>query len=243
MTIWYGAAGSGDPVLLLHAGVADSRMWEPQMPELTGRFRVITPDFRGFGRTPYEAAEPFSTCGDVADVLEAEGHERVAVVASSYGCRIALQLAQQGRATRLVLLNPGSSDVPKTDDMKAFGAEEDRLLELGDIRGAAELNAATWLGPHATDEARALVVEMQANAFSLQLGRDVDEFEPDFTLAEIDVPALVAGGAHDLLHFRRSARHLAENLPDARLVELDWAGHLPSLERPKVITTLLLDYL
>ncbi|MFI9559485.1 alpha/beta fold hydrolase [Nonomuraea endophytica] len=242
MTIWYGAAGSGDPVLLLHAGVADSRMWEPQLAELTARFRVISPDYRGFGHTPYESAGPFSTCGDVADVLDAEGHERAAIVASSYGCRIALQLAQQGRATRLVLLNPGS-DLPRTDDLRAFGAEEDRLLELGDIQAAAELNAATWLGPEATDEVRALVTEMQSRAFSLQLGREVDEFEPGFTLAEIGVPALVVGGAHDLLHFRQSARHLAENLPDAHLVELDWAGHLPSLERPKVITTLLLDYL
>ncbi|MFI6297256.1 alpha/beta fold hydrolase [Nonomuraea sp. NPDC050790] len=242
MTIWYGTAGSGDPLLLLHAGVADSRMWEPQLPALSERFQVIYPDFRGFGRTPYESAEPFSTCGDVAAVLEEAGHERAAIVASSYGCRIALQLAHQGRATRLVLLNPGS-DLPKTDDVKAFGAEEDRLLERGDIQAAAELNARTWLGPEAGDEAHALVTRMQADAFSLQLGREVDEFEPDFTLAGIGVPALVVGGAHDLLHFRQSARHLAENLPDAGLVELGWAGHLPSLERPEEITALLLDYL
>ncbi|WP_327091996.1 alpha/beta hydrolase [Nonomuraea sp. NBC_01738] len=243
MTIWNEAAGSGRPVVLLHSGVCDSRQWDPQWDELAGRFRVIRVDYRGFGRTPYTADGPFSQADDVAEVMREHGAERAVLVASSYGCRVALQLAGMGLAGKLVLLNPGS-DLPKSDDMRECGAQEDRLLEAGDIDGAAELNARFWLGPEAGEPTRALVTEMQAQAFRLQLGvTGLDEYEPEFDLAKVTVPALVVVGAHDAPHFRDSAPHLAGQLPEARHVELDWAGHLPNLERPQEITRLLLDYI
>lgn len=244
MTIWYGEAGSGEPVVLLHSGAADSRVWDPQWEALAARFRVIRSDYRGFGRSPYEAAGPYSDAGDVAELLGRLGVARAALVGSSYGCEVALQLAQLGLATRLVLLNPGS-DLPASAELKEFGAEENRLLELGDVEAAAELNVRTWLGPEAGPEARARLLEMQTAAFTMQLAaaEDPPRESPDVTLAGIDVPALVVGGAHDLPFFQRSARHVAAELPQAKLVELDWAGHLPGLERPEAITALLLDYL
>ncbi|WP_157247143.1 alpha/beta fold hydrolase [Nonomuraea typhae] len=242
MTIWYGEAGSGDPVVLLHAGVADSRMWRPQAEALAGHFRVITVDFRGFGRSPYEAAGPYSDSGDVAAVLDRLGLSEARLVGASYGARVALELAAQGYAGKLVLLNAGS-DLPRSEDLKAFIAEENRLLELGEVQAAAELNADVWLGPEATAQTRARVVEMQARAFELQLGHDLEQEEVAVDPAAVDVPALVVTGAHDLLHFRQSGPHLAGRLPQGRLVELGWAGHLPSMERPEEITRLLLDYL
>ncbi|MEU0570976.1 alpha/beta hydrolase [Nonomuraea sp. NPDC005983] len=244
MTIWYEEAGAGEPLVLLHSGVVDSRMWDPQWQALSERFRVIRVDYRGFGRTPFRADEPYSDCGDVAAVLAELGVTKATFVASSYGCRVALQLAQPGLAERLVLLNPGS-ELPATPDVEAFGTEENRLLELGDVQAAAELNARTWLGPDATPDVHERVVEMQRHAFTVQLAADPEpsQFSPELDLASIQAPALVVVGAHDLLLFRQSARHLAEHLPHAELVELDWAGHLPSLERPDEIQALLLDYL
>lgn len=242
MTIWYEEAGTGEPVVLLASSAADAGMWDAQWEPLAERFRVIRLDYRGFGRTPYAADAPYSDAGDVADVLATLGVERAALVASSYGCRVALQLGAM--ATRLVLMNPGS-DLPKTPDVLAFGEEEDRLLELGDAQGAAELNARTWLGPEADEATRQRVTEMQRHAFTMQLAADPEpsQFEPDFSLADVTAPALIVTGPYDLEHFRQSARYLATELPDARLLELDWAGHLPALERPQEVTRLLLDYL
>lgn len=243
MTLRYGRAGSGEPLLLLHSGVCDARMWDPQWEALAARFLVVRPDLRGFGQTPYEAAGPYSDVGDVTELLASLGLTRVAVAASSYGCHVALQLAQAGLVSRMVLLNPGS-DLPATPDKKAFGAEENRLLELGDIEAATELNVRTWLGPSATAEVRAFVGEMQRHAFELQLaGEELPQVDHEVTLTMIDTPALVVGGGHDLPFFRDSARHVAASLPHARLVELEWAGHLPGLERPEEIAALLLDYL
>ncbi|MFG1946439.1 alpha/beta fold hydrolase [Nonomuraea sp. NPDC048826] len=242
MTIWYESAGSGEPVVLLPSSAADAGMWDGQWDALAARFRVIRMDYRGFGRTPYEADGPYSDDGDVADVLAELGVERATLVGSSYGCRVALRLARL--ATRMVLMNPGS-DLPETDDVRTFGAEEDRLLEAGDIEGAAELNARTWLGPAAGEETRRRVAAMQRHAFGMQLAADPElpQFEGEYDLDKIRVPALIVTGSYDLPYFRESARHLADRLEGAELVELEWAGHLPALERPEEVTRLLLDYL
>jgi pimeloyl-ACP methyl ester carboxylesterase len=57
------------------------------------------------------------------------------------------------------------------------------------------------------------------------------------------MPALVVRGGHDLQWFQQIADHLARELPAAELVTLDWAGHLPSLERPEEVSRLLVDFL
>ncbi|MCF6473353.1 alpha/beta hydrolase [Nonomuraea sp. MG754425] len=244
MTIWHAERGCGDPVVLLHSSAADSGMWDAQEEALSERFRVIKVDFRGYGRTPYRADGPYSDADDVAEVLTALGVRRAALVGSSSGADTALRLAAAGLADRLVLLNPGA-EIEPTPDLTGYWAEENRLLTAGDAQGAAELNARLLLGPETTAEARARLLAMQRHAFELQLAADPEpeQTEREVSPADVRVPTLVVGGAHDLPFFRRSARHLAAELPDARLVELDWAGHLPALERPEEISALLLDYL
>ncbi|WP_433444455.1 alpha/beta fold hydrolase [Nonomuraea sp. CA-141351] len=244
MTIWHAERGTGEPVVLLHSSAADSRMWDAQVEALSARFRVITVDLRGYGRSAFQADGPYSDAGDVARLLASLQVDRAALVGSSGGSRVALELAAAGLADRLVLLNPISTLEP-TDDVRAYWKEEGRLLELGDVQGAAELNARTLLGPEATQEAFGRVVEMQRHAFEVQLAADPEpeQVAGEFVQAEIDVPALVVAGAHDLPYFVASARHLAGELPQARLVELEWAGHLPAMERPEEINQLLLDYL
>ncbi|SDI34694.1 alpha/beta fold hydrolase [Nonomuraea jiangxiensis] len=242
MTIWHAERGTGEPVVLLHSSAADSGMWDAQWDALAARFRVIKVDFRGYGRTPFQADGPYSDAGDVAEVLAGLGVGRAAVVASSGAGRAALELAADGLADRLVLLNPISTLEP-TADVRAYWTEEGRLLELGDTQGAAELNARTLLGPEASEAAWERLVGMQRHAFEVQLAADPEPEQIERELPPVDVPALVVAGAHDLPYFVASARHLAGELPRARLVELEWAGHLPSLERPEEVNALLLDYL
>jgi pimeloyl-ACP methyl ester carboxylesterase len=103
----------------------------------------------------------------------------------------------------------------------------------------------TWLGPDADAATREKVREMQSHAFEVQLAAS-DETGPvrvPYELSAITAPSLLVAGAHDLPDFRRIAADLAARLPGARLVELDWAGHLPSLERPDVVNGILVDFL
>ncbi|QZY30071.1 alpha/beta fold hydrolase [Nocardioides coralli] len=127
--------------------------------------------------------------------------------------------------------------MPLTASARAFGEEEDELLEAGDVDGAVRLNVDTWLGPEASPGTRDRVSTMQRHAFDVQLAAEGSTPEPergvvDVELAALDIPAVVVEGGHDMDHFRAVARLLATRIPGARHVTLPWAGHLPSVERP-----------
>lgn len=243
MTISHRVVGDGPAVLLVHAGVCDARMWQFQVEDLRRDHRVIAPDLRGYGQTPLEAGAHYSDAGDLLDLLDDLGIDRLAVVGASYGANVALQAASRApeRFSRLVLISAPVFTVDKTSDLLAFGAEEDRLLEAGDVAGATDLNVRTWLGPEADTETRELVRVMQQRAFELQLAAGDEVVNEDYEVRPdlIGCPVRLITGAHDLTFFHDSAKHLEAQLPDARPTWLDWAGHLPSLERPVDTTALI----
>src|SRR5206468_2255668 len=83
------------PLLLLHEGIADARMWEAND---FGARRVLAPDLRGYGSRPLEPG-PYSDVDDLVELLDDEGVERAALVGCSYGGRVALELDR--KSTRL----------------------------------------------------------------------------------------------------------------------------------------------
>ncbi|MFC7021981.1 alpha/beta fold hydrolase [Promicromonospora thailandica] len=246
MILSHDTTGSGPAVLLLHAGVADSRMWEPQVAALARTHRVIRCDLRGYGATPL-TDEPYDDAGDVRALLDTLGESRVAIVGASFGGNVALQVASAwpDSVSHLVLVN-AAFELPATRSLQRFVRREDALLEAGDVEGATELNVATWVGPEADDEARALVRTMQRHAFEVQLGAGDDVRQnpgPEIDLDAVTARTLIVSGGQDLDHFRAVAGHLAGHLPGAKHVQLGWAGHLPSLERPDEVTELVTDFL
>ena len=221
-------------------------MWEPQWTALTERFRTIRCDLRGFGDTPLPP-EPFNPADDVIGLLDALGIDRASVVGSSFGGRVALELAATypQRLEKLVLLCGEWEEVNRDPELESFAEEEDRLLSCGDVDGAAELNVRTWLGPDASDANRSLVRTMQRHAFEVQLaaGDDAD-FEPrKVDPGLVSAATLLVSGGQDFAHFRDVAVELDDRIPEAEHVELEWAAHLPSLERPGPVADLLLDHL
>ncbi|MER5713215.1 MULTISPECIES: alpha/beta fold hydrolase [unclassified Streptomyces] len=250
MTLSHDLAGQGpSTVVLLHSGVCDRRMWDGQFSVLAeAGHRVVRCDLRGFGASPIDA--PHTHADDVRDLLDHLGADRAAVVGSSFGGQVALEFAARhpGRVSALALLGPASPWMEPSEELRAWGGREDALLEAGHVDAAVELNVDTWLGPEADAAARALVREMQRRAFDLQLAApdDFSPVDPEVTrddLARFEAPALVAIGAHDLPDFRAVADDLAALLPGARRLDLDWAGHLPALERPDETARLLTAFL
>lgn len=251
MLMSYDQAGpaDGELVLLLHTGVTDRRMWDRQWEPLAERYRVVRPDLRGFGETPMPGGS-FSYVEDVVELLGTLDGGPAVLVGASFGGRVALATAaaRPDLVSRLVLLCPAFSGLPVTPDVAAFGDREDELLEAGDVDGAVELNVSSWLGPEAGTAVAELVRTMQRRAFDVQLAADAlpdppEPVWPEPDLAQTRQPTLVVSGAHDFIWFGQIAEHLAATMPDARHVQLPWAGHLPSLERPAEITDLLLDAL
>jgi 3-oxoadipate enol-lactonase len=104
---------------------------------------------------------------------------------------------------------------------------------------------ATWLGPQASQATRERVRLMQRRALEVQLAapEQYESAEVAVDLGAITAPALVVSGGQDLPDFRLIAARLAALLPGARPVDLPWAGHLPTLERPQELSAMLTAFL
>jgi 3-oxoadipate enol-lactonase len=234
-------------VLLLHAGIADARMWAPQVEALEAAgHRALAPDLPGYGSA---ALEP----GTIDYAAEAgrwlDGP--AAVVGSSFGGRVALALtvSRPELVERLVLVGAALGDWEWSEAAAAGLEEEEALLERGDLRAAAEQQARMWLAPGAAAAVHELTVDMTLRSYEQQLPMEDQvravwpEPPAEARLGEIAVPTLVLVGSEDLEDMHAMAGRLAAEIPDARLVTVEGAAHLPSLERPEELTRLLLDFL
>lgn len=252
--LYYESAGTGDALLLIHAGVADSRMWDDQFAAFATHYRVIRCDLRGFGRS-HVPNTPFANHDDIAGLLDALGIERAHVVGISFGGRNAIDfaLAYPERVDRLVLGVPSLSGNPPSPELLEFGDEEDALVEAGDLHAAADLNVRMWVdGPHRTPEqvsadVRQRVHTMQYDAFNVPLpdGFDVIPLAPRAAgrLAEIQAPTLVIAGDQDHGSVQTLAGRIASEVPNARAVIMAGVAHMLNMEQPDTFNRLVLDFL
>jgi pimeloyl-ACP methyl ester carboxylesterase len=241
-------------VLLLHAGIADSRMWRPQAEALEAAgYRVLAPDLRGFGDRRLEPAR-FSHLRDAEALLDGPA----AVVGCSLGGRVALELAVQrpDLTERLVVIAPGMPGWEWSDETRAGWAAEESAYEAGDLASAAEACVRLWVdGPgRSPDEVdagvRAAATEMVLRSYAMQDGAweggaEEDALDPPVggRLGEIRCPTLVLVGEADVADMQAIAAHVAASVENARLVSIADAAHLPSLERAEEVNALLLDFL
>lgn len=255
MTAWHDVHGDGMAVVLLHAGLTDSRLWEPQLSSFGKSHAVLRVDLPGFGNSPFEG-NPVSFRGAVREAMDAEGIDRAALVGVSLGGNTALQLTLDSpdRVSALVLVGAGLPDHDWSVEVKSFFDEEEAALERGDVDAAVAANLRMWLsGPHRRLEdmdpaIRELVEEMQRQAFRQQKGHEdvrMLRLEPSESerLAEVTVPTLVVTGDEDVQDIHRIADRLAAGIPGAERASLRGAAHLPSLERPTEFDRIVLGFL
>jgi len=234
--------GAGPPVLLIHAGGLDSRMWGPLADRLEDRFTLIAPDLRGHGHTP-PAHQSFSHAEDLRALLDAKGLDQVAVVGASFGGGIALELATLApeRVGALALFAPTLIDHEDFgEDLPAFWEAEEQLLTHANIEGAVELGVETWVKDPATAE---LVAKMTRDAFLAQLGADDVARDMPVDLPAITAPTLAVSGGLDFPVFAVMADRVAQEVPGAERAQVPDAGHLIALERPEEAARLLADFL
>lgn len=249
------AAGSGDPVVLVHAGIADSRMWRPQVEALARDRRVITYDMRGFGRSA-PAPGPFSHTGDLRALLDALTVDSADLVGCSFGGMVAMDLAladpHRVRSLTMVASRPAGYDTGDADDpsIAAILAAE----RAGDLALVNELEIDLWVvGPGRTRadvDPAVLALVRDANAIALAnersgLGDPRPFAHPDglAALPALSAPLLVLHGAHDRPWARRAAADMAARVPGARVVEIPAAAHLSGLEAPERVNAELRSFL
>ncbi len=257
--IAYDRAGPrGDlPVVLIHAGVAGRRMWDPLWAALTAERDVVRLDLRGFGESVVRPHGALCPVDDVLETLAEVGIEHCHLVGASYGAGVTVEVAltRPGQVKSLLLSAPGGSLIAETTpDLRAFFDAERTALAKDDLDGAVEANLAWWVdGPqrgtgNVEPVVRDMVGRMQRRAFEVTAewdDRGEKELDPPALdrLGEIRVPTLVLVGALDLDAILDTARRVVDGIADARRVDWPDAAHLPSLERPDEFLALLRDWL
>jgi pimeloyl-ACP methyl ester carboxylesterase len=247
--------GSGPPIALVHAGVADRRMWTPLVSELAGRHRLIRHDVRGVGES-LPPTGPWSHHGDVLDLLDELLVPRVHLVGASMGAGIAAEaaLARPGLAASLTLVAPGGALLDGApDSFRPVWAAEVDALDRGDLDAAVEINLRAWVdGSRPADavapEVRSFIGRMQREAF------EIPEWDPDEApehelrppaagrLGELRCPVLVIVGEADDPAIRAVGERIVAEAPDAQLVVWPDVGHMLSLERPAAFAALVASF-
>ncbi len=250
----YSSDGTGDPALLIHAGVTDRRSWRQLTPRL-GDFRVVSYDQRGYGETSC-TPESYSPATDAVAVLDAAGVERAMVVGCSMGGGVAIDLALEypERVSRLVLIAPSVTGAPWEEEYPGqIGTVVEKLEaaeESGDVEETNRLEAWVWLdGPGAPEgrvggETRELFLDMNGIALRRDEPGERDRVEDAWErLGEIAVPTLVMAGELDFPQFGVIGAGMAERMPDARFLPLAGVAHLPHLENDDTCLTAIEEFL
>ncbi|MEU4096761.1 alpha/beta hydrolase [Streptomyces sp. NPDC026673] len=247
----YVVAGDGPPVVLVHAGVADHRMWDAVVPELARRHTVIRYDLRGFGESAPPTG-PFSETDDLERLLDHLGHERVGLVGASWGGRVAVDFAltHPGRVHSLALLAPPWPGYHWSAAMVAYDEAETAALASGDLDAATRINLDMWLrGPARgwEDVAAGLADRLSGPVRTSLVNQDTVATHSQGTatgdIAALSVPTLVGIGKLDVADFQDIARRYASEIPDATLVEFPTAAHLIALDAPAELAALLGPFL
>lgn len=247
---------AGPPVLALHPGVGDRRIWRWCAPAWAARgCRVIAYDRRGFGDTTY-APEPHDDLDDLLAVTAATGARPAVVVGNSRGGGLALDLAldHPGQVSGLVLIAPSVTGYDDTGWPTSPGEEDldrriERAEEDGDRDEVNRLEVHYWLdGPDQMEgrvdgEARDLLADMNGRALAAPETGPARERPPSWPrLAELAVPTLVVVGQHDLPGIQRQCADLVAATPRARLVTVHDTAHCPMLDDPETLNLLVLDF-
>jgi pimeloyl-ACP methyl ester carboxylesterase len=239
--------GRGEAIVLIHAGVADRRMWAEHLEPLAGAgYRVVAVDLPGFGDAPAKATAKWSA---VVATLDELGIERAALVGNSLGAGVALRTAVVApeRVSALVLVSALAPGREPSEQLVSVWTREEEEFDAGGPEAAVQAVLAAWTLPDAPAELRERVATMQRRVYELEdldLPQPTDPLEKDpAALQALTIPTLILAGEHDMVDFTAGADQLAAAIPDSRLSVIRGAGHLAPLETPVQFRELVISFL
>jgi len=243
-------------LLLLHAGVAQLRMWDPLVDRLASDHYVVRFDARGSGRSDTQNVE-YSPRADALAVLDHLDVLKATLVGSSRGGTVAIDLALEapGRIRGLVLIGAGPSGFPEvglTEREDELFDELDRAFEAGDWERLNRLETALWnvgplrsesdVDPGFLETAYALNSANLAHAEERPMPLPLEPPAYD-RLSDLGIPVLVTVGDHDLSPALAQYEYLLTAIPTADGCRFPDSAHLPSVEQPDEFARVLRDWL
>jgi 3-oxoadipate enol-lactonase len=248
--------GSGPPIVLLHAGIADLRSWDAMIAPLTAAgYRTVRYDQRGVGGSDTDPVE-FSPIDDLLAVMDASGIRRTILVGNSMGGMLAFDTAivapERVVAIVGVAAGLGGYDGGNTPEELELFAEMERLEEADppDPAGVADIDVRVWVdGPgqpptRVPAAIRELVRTMDTTDPSRHQGSPIRLQPPAVDrLAELSCPILALAGELDVSDVAVTARYLETNAPIARALIWPDVAHMIGMEQPERLAGAIIDFL
>jgi pimeloyl-ACP methyl ester carboxylesterase len=249
--------GKGPVVIIGHCSSASHKEWLPLIETLKSDWRVLAPDFIGYGQSaPWPAEEPYSTDADVKVLLALAKKTKgpLHLVGHSYGAALALEAARTlgPRVKSLVLVEPVSFHLlrqegrPEWSEVETLGRAVLGAVAKGDDGGAAKAFMSYWLGrwrwwlsPERFKAAIAATIPKVALEFSIAI--DAPTTLKDY--AEIAAPTLLIAGSRTRAPTRAVVDLLAATLPNAKVAILKGAGHMSPFTHPAELNRLIVNHL
>ena len=258
--LYYEVTGAGHPLVLLHEGIADSRMYDDQFNAFAQRYRVVRFDIRGFGQSDLPPGdESVALYEDLYGLLAFLGIKKTYVLGMSMGGAIALDftLAHPVMVDALILVAPGVSGYDMASfevEYQAIGEEIEEAVKRGDYERASELETRIWVvGPERTPQqvdpsVRQRVYEMNLHNFR---NMGAAEFPPSqeldppaiARLGEVAVPTCLIIGDKDVREMLSIIEKLEQGIPGARKVVMRDVAHALNMEQPEEFNRIVLDFL
>ena len=255
-SLYYETAGEGPPLVLIHAGFLDSRMWDEQFQLFAKDARVIRYDVRGYGRSSRPSKE-YSDAEDLLSLLKHLNIESASILGVSNGGRIALDFvsAHPSMVSSLILVSPGIRGY------KSSGPEEDREWEELDKKGDLQDLA---IGENRMDDAVNMDLEIWAPAQGpTSKGRILEiatanshihknppnklqksPEPPAFTkLNQIRTPTTLIVGDQDVKGMQLMTKRLHELIPGSKLSVIGGADHIANMSRPEEFNAIVSSFL
>jgi 3-oxoadipate enol-lactonase len=227
---------------------SDLRIWDPMVPQLEDKFKLIRYDTRGHGLTeapapPYSAEE---LAGDVVGLLDALGVEQAVVCGLSVGGLIALQMAvsHPERVRALILCDTGAR-------IGTVASWEERIatVRTHGLAALADISMERWFSENFrrrhSSEVRGYANMVVRTAPDGYVGTCCALRDTDLTraAASISKPTLLLCGEHDIATPPEMARQLANIVPNARLSLIAEAAHISCVEQPAVMAQRIMEFL
>jgi pimeloyl-ACP methyl ester carboxylesterase len=229
--MYYAVYGAGEPLILLHGGLGHSDVWGNQIPALAERFKVITADSRGHGRST-RSAQPYSYALMASDVLALMDHlkiDKASILGWSDGGIIGIDIA---------INHP-----ERLNKVFAFGANVNVAGLRADIADSAVFNK--YVEVAGQDYARLSKTPKEYDAFLAQIG-EMWATQPNYTpeqLAKIAIPIAIADGEHDEGIRQEHNIEMANAIPGSKLVILKGVSHFAFVQKPDEFNQAVLDFL
>jgi len=248
----YRDLGEGDPLVLLHAFPLNGRMFESQMTAFSGGYRVVAPDYPGFGRSPRTPAQPDVRyyAEGVRGLLDRLHLERVILGGVSMGGYVAFECMRlfPERVTALILANtraePDSAEMRETRNEMAFRVAQEGVGVLVELQMERLLAPDTLQNNEKlVENVRAMIIDNSPDGAVAALGAMRERPDSTPLLGKIDVPTLVVGGEEDGISTPEVMGAMAAKIPGARHVTIPQTGHLSNLEAPEQFNAALKEFL